>query len=214
MELRIEDFLEEYKNRPVFESGKHYEVSSKCFVTGEKKLKSKMIRFVAGPTGEIIPDLQARLPGDAIWITSNRNVVDQLHSCLAFLNMKGFKLRDPKNFSNYVETLLLPRCLNYLGMARRSGQVLFGMEKVLRFFREGKKGVLLIAKDASNSGRKKLIGLSKFSEELGLFDSDELGAALGRDSLTYNVVKEGALARKLIAESLRLEGFRQRKVVN
>jgi len=212
--LRIEGFLEEFNNRSVFDAGKRDEVSFKCVVTGDQKPKSKMIRFVVGPAGEIVPDLQERLPGDAVWITSNRKVIDELHSSLAFLNIKGLTLGVPGNFSEHLETLLVRRCLSYLGIARRSGQVLFGMEKVLRFYKEGKEGVLLIAKDASCSGRKKLRSISKFSKELSLFNSDELGAALGRESLTYNVIKEGSLARKLIAESIRLEGFRQREVVN
>ena len=43
-----------------------------CVVTRQVKPVDEMIRFVAGPQGEVVPDLKRKLPGRGIWITADR----------------------------------------------------------------------------------------------------------------------------------------------
>ena len=36
-----------------------------------------MVRFVAGPGGEVVPDLKRKLPGRGVWVTARRDLVDK-----------------------------------------------------------------------------------------------------------------------------------------
>ena len=42
----------------------------KCIVTGQSQEPVKMIRFVLGPFGEVVPDIEEKLPGKGMWVTS------------------------------------------------------------------------------------------------------------------------------------------------
>ncbi len=47
----------------------------RCLVTGETYPAHKMIRFVLGPAGNIIPDVAGKLPGRGGWILADRAVL-------------------------------------------------------------------------------------------------------------------------------------------
>jgi uncharacterized protein len=46
-----------------------------CVVTRAELPSSKLIRFVAGPDHQIVPDLAGRLPGRGVWVTATRAAV-------------------------------------------------------------------------------------------------------------------------------------------
>ena len=48
-----------------------------CIVTRKVLDKGLMIRFVAGPSGDIVPDLKGDLPGRGFWVTADRKTLDE-----------------------------------------------------------------------------------------------------------------------------------------
>ena len=49
----------------------------RCIVTREVLYPDQLIRFVAGPDGEVVPDLKRKLPGRGVWVTAKRDLVQQ-----------------------------------------------------------------------------------------------------------------------------------------
>ncbi len=43
-----------------------------CIATGETAAPERMIRFVVGPEGDVVPDLARRLPGRGMWVKAER----------------------------------------------------------------------------------------------------------------------------------------------
>ena len=48
-----------------------------CIVTGETAAPERMIRFVVGPEGDVVPDLARRLPGRGMWLRAERALLEQ-----------------------------------------------------------------------------------------------------------------------------------------
>ena len=48
----------------------------RCIATGEVRPKAELIRFVAAPDGQIVPDVLEKLPGRGIWITADRAALE------------------------------------------------------------------------------------------------------------------------------------------
>ena len=44
----------------------------KCAASGEAMDEAHLIRFVAGPDGQVVPDLGRKLPGRGVWVTASR----------------------------------------------------------------------------------------------------------------------------------------------
>ena len=49
----------------------------RCLVTREVKGQDQMIRFVLDPSGQVVPDLDGRLPGRGMWLSADRNVLNK-----------------------------------------------------------------------------------------------------------------------------------------
>src|SRR5258705_5055959 len=48
-----------------------------CIATGEEGAPERMIRFVVGPQGDVVPDLARRLPGRGMWVRAERAAVER-----------------------------------------------------------------------------------------------------------------------------------------
>ena len=49
----------------------------RCIATGEVRDRARLLRFVVGPDGTIVPDIDERLPGRGLWLTPRRDIVDR-----------------------------------------------------------------------------------------------------------------------------------------
>ena len=97
-----------------------------CAVTRERLAREAMLRFVLSPDGVVTPDIAARLPGRGVWVTAERRHVDTAAAKGAFA--RGFKsaVTVPDGLSDLVERLLLKRCIDLLGLARKAGLAVTG----------------------------------------------------------------------------------------
>ena len=167
-----------------------------------------MLRFVVGPEGDLVPDLDERLPGRGLWLSGERDMLNTACAKGLFAKAARRSVGLPKNLADRVDGLMARRCLDLIGLARRAGEAIAGFEKTKARLREGKGGVLLQARDGGADGRDKIRALARNLPIVELFSAEELGRTLGRDNAVHGVIDRGRLANRLIRESERLMAFR------
>jgi predicted RNA-binding protein YlxR (DUF448 family) len=181
-------------------------------VTGVVMDEGRLIRFVAGPGGEVTADIGRKLPGRGVWIEANRAAVERAVKTSAFSRSAKSKLSAPPDLADQVETLLARDCLHRLGLARRSGVLTSGFEKVSSAVSAGKAAWLIEASDGSADGRGKLLSLARRSPRppkvCGAFSADELGLALGLGHAIHTAFLVGRPAERFSEALGRLAGFR------
>ena len=179
----------------------------KCIATGALRPKDEMLRFVVGPDGRLVPDLDGRLPGRGLWLSAERDMVNTACAKGLFAKAARRGVKVPAGLEEVLEGLMVRRCLDLIGLARRAGDVVQGFEKARARLQTGKGGVLLQASDGAAGGRKKIRALAPAEPLLDLFSARELGQALGRDRAVHVVMAKGRLADSLIREAGRLRSF-------
>ena len=199
----IEADRAEGQDDPGPESGPH----RRCIVTGEVQAKESMLRFVVSPDGLVVPDVENRLPGRGMWCSARRDVVDTAARKNLFSKAARAKVQVPPDLGDRVEGLLRRRCLDLIGMARRAGHLVAGFEKVTAELRAGRGAILLEAADAAAGGRGKVEPLAAGRPVVDLFNSAELGAALGRDAAVHVLVAPGGVATRMKSECERLARY-------
>ncbi len=188
----------------------------KCIVSGDVLPADRLIRFVRGPDGSVVPDLKRRLPGRGVWVSRSAAAVEQAAAGKLFA--RGFKAACScdGNLADRVDALLVQQCLGYLALANKAGQVVQGYEKVLGALTGGELGGLIGAHDGSADGRDKLkarrrsLGLEHQVRLIEIFDSGQLGLALGRTNVIHAGVKAGDLARKFSQSAEDIALFRSK----
>jgi predicted RNA-binding protein YlxR (DUF448 family) len=181
-------------------------------VSGAVMDESRLIRFVAGPDGVVVPDLARKLPGRGLWVAADRASVETAQRKGGFSRAAKTKLAARPELADQVEQLLLRRLLDGLGLARRAGDLTSGFEKASAAIAAGKAAWMIEANDGSADGRRKLLQvarrLSRPPPMFAVFSADELSLALGLGNVIHLVFLAGRSAERWTADVGRLAGFR------
>src|SRR5436190_3289525 len=128
----------------------------RCIVTREALEKDQLIRFVLEPDNAIVPDLSENLPGRGYWVTASRKILTEAVKKNTFAKAMRALVRPDADLVDRVAGLIERQIVDLLGLARRSGSLVTGFEKVDVALRTGKAVLLIEAKDAGADGRAKL----------------------------------------------------------
>jgi uncharacterized protein len=174
--------------------------------------EARLVRFVAGPDGRVVPDIARKLPGRGLWVAARREAVETASRKGLFARAAKAPLKAPDDLAGQVEQLLRARLLAALGLARKAGDLTFGYERVLAAIGAGKTAWLIEAADGSLEGRRKLLSAVRRSASpprlLAEFSSSELGLALGAANVIHTAFLAGRGAERWTADVERLAGFR------
>jgi len=182
-------------------------------VSGEIMPDSRLVRFVADPDGNVVPDVAAKLPGRGLWVEASRDAVNKAVAKKLFARAAKAQVTADADLSDRAEKALVTRMLGDLGIARRSGQLVLGFDNVLRAL-EGPKPpkVLIEAFDGARDGKRKLYAAAHRMElnctVIESLTSAELGLALGRENVIHAAIQPGGFAERLTFDAERLSGFR------
>ena len=180
----------------------------RCLVTGAVRPKTELLRFVVDPQGKIVPDMAGKLPGRGLWLTAQRAIVAEASSKRVFSRAAKAQVVVPEGLEDRVAVLLVQRCVDILGLARRSGLAVAGFVRVKEALTAGKAGLLVEATDAAADGQEKLAALAPSLPRVACLDARELGVAFGREHAVHVALGKGRLADLFIVEARRLQGFR------
>lgn len=184
------------------------EPERRCIVTGEVGPAARLIRFVLGPDGEVVPDLAGRLPGRGAWLAADRVLIERAVAKKLFSRAFRSRASAPADLADRVEALLVSRLVGVIGLARKAGQAVTGYEKVRARLLGGSAGVLVEARDGAADGRAKLSRLARTVPVVTVLDAAELGLAFGRDFAIHAALDRGGLADRAVIEAARLIGLR------
>jgi predicted RNA-binding protein YlxR (DUF448 family) len=170
--------------------------------------RAALVRFVVGPDGAIVPDIDERLPGRGLWLTPRRDIVDRAVAKRMFARAARRQVSVPAELADRIEALLARRCVDWVGLARRAGAAVAGFDRVCDAVRHGRAALLLCAQDAAAGGRRKLAEVGREVRSADVLTASELGAAFGRDRIVHAAVGGGTLCRRLVVDLERLAGLR------
>ncbi len=180
----------------------------KCIATGEVQPKSGLIRFVAGPDGQVVPDVMGKLPGRGVYVAATRAALETAVKKNLFARGLKTQVRVPEGLVDEVHRQLTRRVIELISLARKSGRAVAGYEKVKDILAKEEAEVLLQATDGSERGKSKL-STPHYGTYIGFLTADELGMAFGREIVIHAALASGGLTQRVVEEAQRLKGVRQ-----
>lgn len=197
---------------PSQRAARRVEPERMCAVTRAVRDASQLIRFVAGPDGQVVPDIDHKLPGRGVWLTCNKEIVEKAIKIKAFSRaLKASAVADA-GLSERVGALLRRKALETLALANKSGLVVSGFQKVDTVVANGKAAVLVGAADAAADGRGKLerkfhaVQASKGRTTVVItnLSNDEISLAIGRAGVVHAALTPGGLTDRFEREARRV----------
>lgn len=189
-----------------------------CAVSREVRPIDELIRFVASPDGQVVPDLKRKLPGRGMWLTASRGVVAEAVRRHHFSKAFRRELRIPQTFPADIEALLVRSVTEALGIAAKAGQIVAGFGKVESALREGTVEVLIHASDGAADGIRKLDMLARQNDGhrgaerqipvVTALKSVELDLALTRSNVIHAALLAGPASKSFLSRSQMLVRYR------
>jgi uncharacterized protein len=181
----------------------------RCILSRQDFASETLIRFVVGPDNHIVPDLAERLPGRGLWLSAEKNAIEQAQVSKSFAKAAHAAVIVDADLAMQVADLLAARALNFLGLALRSGAVVMGYEKVRADLKAGRAAILVQANDGAPHTRARMRAVASGMPAVELFSRGELSQALGRADTVHAVLHASRLSGQFLCESSRLAGFRE-----
>lgn len=180
----------------------------RCIATGAVLAKASLLRFVIDPSGGLVPDLDARLPGRGLYVVPRREAVADAVKKRSFARAARRPVTVPEDLAGLLEALLVSRSQSLLGLARRAGQAVIGYDQVVAWLKAGRVVLLVQAADAAEGGRARLRPMAAGRPVLEVLRAVELAAPFGREHVVHAAIAAGGLAVRLEQELARLSGLR------
>jgi uncharacterized protein len=180
-----------------------------------------MVRFVAGPAGEVVPDVRGKLPGRGVWVDGTREAVALAVKRKAFAHGLKAEARASADLPDMVERLLAGHAAEGLSLANKAGGIVQGFAKAETALASGRAAALVSARDAAPDGIRKLTaanlsigGPARAIPHLFSLSASEMSLALGRENAIHLAVLAGAAGAAFISKCRRLDRFRSGDVEN
>ncbi|MGB3246150.1 MAG: RNA-binding protein [Sulfitobacter sp.] len=180
----------------------------KCIATGEVQPKYGLIRFVAGPDGQVVADIMGKLPGRGFYVAADRAALDLAVKKNLFSRGAKQPVKVPEGLVDEVEKQLARRVIDLISLQRKGGRAVAGYEKVKSWLQTEEADVLIQASDGSERGKGKL-STPHYGTYIGWLTADELGLAFGRQTVIHAALASGGLMQRVVEEAQRLKGVRE-----
>jgi uncharacterized protein len=187
--------------------------SRMCVLSREVRPVGELIRFVAGPDGEVVPDIRAKLPGRGVWVSAHHQAVEQAVGRRLFARALKAEVRASADLAARVDALLVQDALQSLSLANKAGAIVTGFAKI-----EGMSGsivALVQAHDGSEAETRRLQGLLRGRGPgrrdpalIRTFSAQELALSLGRELVIHAALRSHDASAAFLARARRLVEFR------
>ena len=183
-----------------------------CLGCRKTRDRDALIRFVLSPQGELVADIESKLPGRGAYTCVSQTCLQAALKQRQF--SRAFKREvvtvTPDEMTGLVGAIMLRRILSYIGLANKAGQVISGGSLVSDALRSGHKpGMILVATDVSEAIGEK-IELLAAVHSIACFrcmKKDDFGAILGKAPRSSVAIRAGGFVVQLTYEIERYRNF-------
>lgn len=189
-----------------------------CIVSRKTFDPQALIRFVAGPDGQIVPDLKRKLPGRGCWVKAERTLVEQAVKRKLFARALKRDVKADPQLGLLVERLLVADMAGMMNLARKAGQFVTGSMKVDNAVRSGEAMAVFHATDAAADGVRKIDQARKAwrlgtdaEEEIPsfrLFSIAEMEELIGQNAFIHAAALAGQAGEGVVKRATMLETYR------
>lgn len=179
----------------------------KCIITGEIKPKNELLRFTLLKNGDFIPDFNKKFSGKGVYISNSKSLMEKAFKTIKIGKILHCNVNPYPDLASLVEKILAAKGLEVLNLARKSGNLVLGFEKVKDSIIKGKAAFVVEAKDAGNDGKEKIGALCKTLEKFSLYDSATFDKAFSHETTVYLAVKKSEVSAMVYENLKRYENY-------
>jgi predicted RNA-binding protein YlxR (DUF448 family) len=181
-------------------------IERKCILEGVVKPISQLLRFVE-LNNELLPDFNKKLPAKGMYVTADKLSLQKALQKKLFHKVSKHNLKIAEDFMDTVENLIKHQAIESLNLARKSGALITGFEKVKEAVKKGNVEFIIEAKDAALDGKEKVVLLAKNIEIFNLFSIDELDRALNKVNTVHIAILKSNISDMVYSNLMKYQNY-------
>ena len=166
----------------------------KCIITGEIKPKSELLRFTVLQNGAFIPDFDKKIGGKGVYVSNSASLLKNIDSDFKIGKILHKPVRKTLPLAEAVDKILADKGLYALNLARKSGNLVLGFEKIKEQILKNKVSFGIEATDAGSDGKKKMSEMCKNIEMFSVYNSAVLEKAFDRETVIHVAVLKSEIS--------------------
>jgi len=182
------------------------QVERKCILEGSVKPIGQLLRFVE-LNNELLPDFNKKLPAKGMYVTADKLSLQKALDKKLFHKVSKHNLKIAENFMDTVEFLIKNQALEGLNLARKSGALIMGFEKVKEAVKKDNVAFIIEAKDAALDGKEKVVLFAKNIEIFNLFSIDELDKALNKVNTVHVAILKSNISAMVYNSLMKYQNY-------
>lgn len=184
----------------------------KCILTNEIRNKNKLLRFTVLPNGDFVPDFNKKFGGKGVYISNSKSILEKAFKTVRIGKILHCNVNPYPELSELVEKILSAKGLEALNLARKSGNLVLGFDKVKENIMKNKVAFVVEANDAGKDGKEKMEALCKDIKKFVLYDSATLDKAFNRETTVYAAVLKSEISAMAYENLKRYENYLTDKI--
>ena len=172
-----------------------------CSITKKLYPSENMIRFVLFPDNKYTIDLNYEFQGKEFFVLASKSTLQRIKD---FVGDKYEKEPQVENLVPRIDSIIVKRVISLIALARKSGKVILGYDKIQRLLLRNKIELLLQAKDGSESRRGGLALPKNQERRVYCLSQKELGIPFRKDNVSNIGFLKSSFTIPLIFDTARL----------
>ncbi|MBJ6726745.1 DUF448 domain-containing protein [Geomesophilobacter sediminis] len=181
-----------------------------CVACRTNLVKGELLRYVLSPDGEVVPDLQQKLPGRGAYTCLKAGCLTQAVKKRQLARALGATGEiDAVRLVSRVRERFEERIAGYISLANKGGKLVSGSDRVLEQLKKGNTGLLIMAADISPDSADKFQGAAQAHHVpvAVLFDKERLGGLIGKELRSVLAVLDSGFIGPMTLEMDRYRNF-------
>ena len=175
-----------------------------CSITKNMYPSENMIRFVLFPDNRYTLDLNHEFQGKEFFVLASKSTLARVKDFVGDID------KEPQvdNLVLRIDSIIVKRIVSLIALARKSGKVILGYDKIQRLLLRNKIELLLQAKDGSESRRGGLALPKNQKHRVYCLSQKELGIPFRKDNVSNIGFLKSSFTIPLIFDTARLRSLR------
>ncbi|MAI97661.1 MAG: hypothetical protein CML37_03095 [Rhodobacteraceae bacterium] len=176
-----------------------------CSITKKVYPSERMIRFISFPDDRYTPDLYHEFEGKEFYVLASKTALEKING---FIEYKDKQKSSTKNLISRIDAIILRRIVSSIALARKSGKVIIGHEKIQKLLQKNKIELLIQAKDGSKKRKNELVLPKDQARKIDCLSQKELGIPFKKEIVTNVGFLKSSFTIPLIFDTARLGSLR------
>ena len=176
-----------------------------CTVTKKMYPSENMIRFVLFPDNKYTLDLNYEFQGKEFFVLASQSTLARIKEFVGDIYEKQPRV---ENLVPRIDSIIVKRIVSLIALARKSGKVIIGYDKIQKLLLRNKIELLLQAKDGSESRRSGLALPKNQEYRVDCLSQKELGIPFRKDNVCNIGFLKSSFTIPLIFDTARLGRLR------